>query len=179
MLELKQEQELQQKLSPQQIQYIKLLQLDTFELEQRIEEELEENPLLEEGPSEEEQREEDELDATAEEMEHDLETEDEEDFDVEDLLNNTDDMYGYNAKPDYRADKEDEDRPMPADQTLAEQLQEQLSFLNLDETDQIIAEQIIGSIDEDGYLKREIDSILDDIMFNHGIEVTEEEVEEV
>ena len=55
-LELKQEQELQQKLSPQQIQYIKLLQLDTFDLERRIEEELEENPLLEEGLEEEEQR---------------------------------------------------------------------------------------------------------------------------
>ncbi|MFB6272798.1 MAG: RNA polymerase sigma-54 factor, partial [Salinibacter sp.] len=180
MLELKQEQELKQKLSPQQIQYIKLLQLDTFELEQRIEEELEENPLLEEGQSEEQQREEEELDATAEEMENELETEDEEeDFDVEDLLNNTDDMYGYNAKLGYRGDEEDRDRPMPADQTLAEQLQEQISFLNLDETDEIIADQIIGSIDEDGYLKREIDSILDDILFNHGIEVTKEDVEEV
>jgi len=180
MLELKQEQELKQKLSPQQIQYIKLLQLDTFELEQRIEEELEENPLLEEGQSEEQQREEEELDATAEEMENELETEDEEeDFDVEDLLNNTDDMYGYNAKPGYRGDEEDRDRPMPADQTLAEQLQEQLSFLDLDETDEIIADQIIGSIDEDGYLKREIDSILDDILFNHGVEVTEEDVEAV
>ena len=180
VLELKQEQELQQKLSPQQIQYIKLLQLDTFDLERRIEEELEENPLLEEGQSEEEQREEEELDATAEEMENELETEDEEeDFDVEDLLNNTDDMYGYDAKPGYRGDDEDWDRPMPADQTLAEQLQEQISFLNLDETDQIISDQIIGSIDEDGYLKREVDSILDDILFNHGIEVTEQDVEGV
>ena len=178
-LELKQEQELQQKLSPQQIQYIKLLQLDTFELEQRIEDELEENPLLEEGQSEEQQREEEELDATAEEMENELETEEEEDFDVEDLLNNTDDMYGYNAQPGYRGDEEDRDRPMPADQSLPEQLQEQLSFLDLDDTDQIIADQVIGSIDEDGYLKREIDSILDDILFNHGIEVTEDDVERV
>ncbi|PSQ73504.1 MAG: RNA polymerase sigma-54 factor [Bacteroidetes bacterium QH_6_64_77] len=179
-LELKQEQELQQKLSPQQIQYIKLLQLDTFDLERRIEEELEENPLLEEGLEEEEQREEDEIDATAEEMENELETEDEEeDFDVEDLLNNTDDMYGYNANPGYQGDDEDRDRPMPADQSLPEQLQEQISFLNLDETEQIIADQIIGSIDEDGYLKREIDSILDDILFNHGIEIDEEDVEKV
>ena len=179
-LELKQEQELQQKLSPQQIQYIKLLQLDTFDLERRIEEELEENPLLEEGLEEEEQREEDEIDATAEEMENELETEDEEeDFDVEDLLNNTDDMYGYNANPGYQGDDEDRDRPMPADQSLPEQLQEQISFLNLDETEQIIADQIIGSIDEDGYLKREIDSILDDILFNHGIEIEEDDVENV
>jgi len=181
MLELRQKQELQQKLSPQQIQYIKLLQLDTFDLERRIEEELEENPLLEEGPSEEEQREEEELDATAEEMENELEEtdEDDEEFDVEDLLNNTDDMYGYNAKPGYQGDDEDRDRPMPADQTLAEQLQDQLSFLNLDDTEHIIADQIIGSIDEDGYLKREVDSIIDDILFNHGVEITEEDVEKV
>ncbi len=180
VLELKQEQDLQQKLSPQQIQYIKLLQLDTFDLERRIEEELEENPLLEEGLGEEEQREEDEIDATAEEMENELETEDdEEDFDVEDLLNNTDDMYGYNASPGYQGDDEDRDRPMPADQSLPEQLQGQISFLNLDETDEIIADQIIGSIDEDGYLKREIDSILDDILFNHGIEIKEEDVQKV
>jgi RNA polymerase sigma-54 factor len=180
MLELKQEQELQQKLSPQQIQYIKLLQLNTLDLDQRIKEELEENPLLEEGLDEEEQREEDELDATAEEMENELETEEEEeeDFDVEDLLNNTDDMYGYN-NPGYSEDEEDRDRAMPADQTLAEQLQDQISFLNLDETDQLIADQIIGSIDEDGYLRRDLDSIIDDILFNEGEEVSEEDVEEV
>jgi len=178
-LELTQEQKLEQKLSPQQIQYIKLLQLDTFELEQRIEEEMEENPLLEEGLGEEEQREEAEIEATAEEMENEMETEEEEDFDVEDLLNNTDDLYGYNAQPGYRGDEEDRDRPMPSDPTLPEQLQEQLSFLDLGDTDQIIADQIIGSIDEDGYLKRETDSILDDILFNHGVEVTEDDVERV
>jgi RNA polymerase sigma-54 factor len=179
MLELKQEQELKQKLSPQQIQYIKLLQLNTLDLDQRIKDELEENPLLEEGLDEEEQREEDELDATAEEMENELETdEDDEEFDVEDLLNNTDDMYGYNS-PGYNVDEEDRDRPMPADKTLAEQLQDQISFLNLGETETLIADQIIGSIDEDGYLRRETDSIIDDILFNQGVEVSEEEVEEV
>ncbi|MFO8099957.1 MAG: RNA polymerase factor sigma-54 [Salinibacter sp.] len=178
MLELQQKQELKQKLSPQQIQYIKLLQLNTLDLEQRIQEEMEENPLLEEGLDEEEQREEDELDVTAEEMENELETDDEdEEFDVEDLLNNTDDLYGYN-RPDY-SDEEDRDRPMPADQTLAEQLQEQLSFLNLDDEDELIAEQIVGSIDEDGYLKRDAESIMDDILFNHGVEVDADDVERV
>ena len=96
MLDLQQQQKLQQKLSPQQIQYIKLLQLNTLDLEQRIKDELEENPLLEEGLSEEEQREEEEIDAaTAEETENETEVEDNEDeFDVEDLLNSTDDLYG-------------------------------------------------------------------------------------
>jgi RNA polymerase sigma-54 factor len=179
MLELQQKQELQQKLSPQQIQYIKLLQLNTLDLEQRIKEELEENPLIEEGLDEEEQREEEELDATAEEMENELETEDEEEFDVEDLLNSSDDLYGYKANPNYSGDDEDRDRPMPSDRTLAERLKDQISFLNLSETDGIIAEQIIGSIDEDGYLRREVDSIIDDILFNHGVEIDEEDVERV
>jgi len=180
MLELQQKQELKQKLSPQQIQYIKLLQLNTLDLEQRIKEELEENPLLEEGLDEEEQRKEEELDAAAEEMENELEETDpdDEEFDVEDLLNNTDDLYGYN-RPDYNADEEERDRAMPADQTLAEQLQEQISFLNLDGEDELIAEQIIGSIDEDGYLRRDAESIMDDILFNHGVEVDEDDVERV
>jgi RNA polymerase sigma-54 factor len=179
MLELQQKQELKQKLSPQQIQYIKLLQLNTLDLEQRIQDELEENPLLQEGLDEEEQREEEELDATAEEMENEFEEtdQDDEEFDVEDLLNNTDDLYGYN-RPDY-TDEEERDRPMRADQTLAEQLQEQLSFLNLNEEDELIAEQIIGSIDEDGYLKRDAESIMDDILFNHGVEIDADDVERI
>jgi len=179
MLELQQKQELQQKLSPQQIQYIKLLQLNTLDLDQRIQEELEENPLLQEGLDEEEQHEEDKLDATDDEMENELETdEDDEEFDVEDLLNNTDDLYGYN-RPDYTGESEDRDRPMPSEQTLAEQLEEQMSFLSLGETDQLIAEQIIGSIDVDGYLKRDVESIIDDILFNHGVEVEGDDIERV
>jgi RNA polymerase sigma-54 factor len=179
MLELQQKQELQQKLSPQQIQYIKLLQLNTLDLEQRIKEELEENPLIEEGLDEEEKREEEQLDATADEMENELETTDEEEFDVEDLLNNSDDLYGYKANPNYSADEDDHERPMPSDRTLAERLSDQISFLNLGETDEIIAEQIIGSIDEDGYLHRPVESIIDDILFNHGIEIDEDDVERV
>ena len=181
MLDFKQQQKLdqQQKLSPQQIQYIKLLQLTTMDLEQRIQEELEENPLVEEGLDEDEQRKEDELDATSDEMENELEAEDEDEFDVEDLLNSADDMYGYKANPNYAGEDDDRDRPMPSDQTLTEQLDEQLSFLNLDETDSIIADQIIGSIDEDGYLRRPVESIIDDILFNHGFEIEEEDVERV
>jgi RNA polymerase sigma-54 factor len=178
MLELQQEQKLQQKLSPQQIQYIKLLQLNTLDLEQRIKDELEENPLLEEGLDEEEQREEEEIDATEAEMENELETEDDDEFDVEDLLNNSDDLYGYKASPDYGED-DDRDRAMEAGQTMAERLRDQLSFLNLDETDQLIADQVIGSIDEDGYLKREPASIMDDILFNQGVEIDEDDVERV
>ena len=179
MLELHQKQELQQKLSPQQIQYIKLLQLNTLDLEQRIKEELEENPLLEEGLDEEEQIEEEKLDATETEMENELETDDEDEFDVEDLLNSSDDLYGYKANPNYSEDDDDRERPMQADRSLTERLKDQLSFINLSETEAIIAEQIIGSIDEDGYLRRPPESIIDDILFNQGIELEEDDVESV
>jgi RNA polymerase sigma-54 factor len=180
MLELHQKQELTQKLSPQQIQYIKLLQLNTLDLDMRIKEELEENPLLEEGLDEDEQREEEKLDATETEMENELETDDDEDeFDVEDLLNNSDDLYGYKANPNYSEDDDDRERPMRSSETLAEQMKNQMSFLNLSETDTLIAEQIIGSIDEDGYLRRDPESIIDDILFNQGIELDLDDVEQV
>jgi len=179
MLELHQKQELQQKLSPQQIQYIKLLQLNTLDLEQRIKEELEENPLLEEGLDEEEKREEEKIDATEAEMENELETDDEDEFDVEDLLNSSDDLYGYKANPNYSEDDDDRERPMRSSQTLAEQLKNQLSFLNMSETEEMVAEQIIGSIDEDGYLRRDPESIIDDILFNQGIELEADDVEQV
>ncbi|WP_022834901.1 RNA polymerase factor sigma-54 [Salisaeta longa] len=182
MLELHQKQELQQKLSPQQIQYIKLLQLNTLDLEQRIKDELEENPLLEEGLDDEERRREEEIEAnTSAESENEVETEDvdDEEFDVEDLLNSSDDLYGYKASPGYNEDDDDRERPMPSAPTLAERLSDQLSFLDLSDTDQLIAEQIIGSIDEDGYLRRPVESILDDILFNHGVDLTEADVERV
>jgi len=180
MLELHQKQELTQKLSPQQIQYIKLLQLNTLDLDMRIKEELEENPLLEEGLDEDDQREEEKLDATETEMENELETDkDEDEFDVEDLLNNSDDLYGYKANPNYSEDDDDRERPMRSSETLAEQMKNQMSFLNLSETDTMVAEQIIGSIDEDGYLRRDPESIIDDILFNQGIELELDDVEQV
>ena len=180
MLELHQKQELKQKLSPQQIQYIKLLQLNTLDLEQRIKEELEENPVIEEGLSEEDQAAEDLEEATSEEMENELETDDDDEFDVEDLLNNSDDLYGYKANPNYSGGEDDDrERPMPAGQTLAERLEEQLSFLDLSETDSVIAQQIVGSIDEDGYLRRPVESIIDDILFNQGLDIDEDDVERV
>ena len=99
MLNLQQKQKLQQKLSPQQIQYIKLLQLPTLELEQRIKDEMEENPLLEEGRSEAEAREDERQEQ--EPMDRDEEQVAEEDeFDWDELLNSADDLYGYKARVD-------------------------------------------------------------------------------
>lgn len=195
MLKLKQEQKLQQKLSPQQIQYIKLLQLPTLALEQRIKAELESNPLLEEGPEDEEiPLEEGLTEATAASevsgeaipaAETSGSTEattstPEEEVDWEELFNNVDDLYGYKARVD-RSDEEEERRelPLPARPSMAEYLREQLVLLKLNETEQLIAEQIIGSIDEDGYLHRSLESIVDDLIFSHGVSVTEADVERV
>jgi len=186
MLNLRQSQSLQQKLSPQQIQYIKLLQLPTLALEQRIKAELESNPLLEEG-------EEDEFDAgddldettsetvdTAADDRNDPATEassGDDEFDWDEFLNAPDDLYGYKAPVDHSAEEEERETPMPAMTSLAESLREQIGLLDFTDAEAVVAEQIIGSIDEDGYLRRSVSSILDDVMFNHGLTLSEDDVE--
>lgn len=182
MLNLQQKQSLQQKLSPQQIQYIKLLQLPTLALEQRIKAEMEINPLLEEGEEElEETKEEEETptDERAEAEEPQEETSEEEDYDWDELLNSAEDLYGYKARVDHSDEEERRELPMPARTSMAEHLIDQLAFLDLDEKEMLIAEQIVGSIDEDGYLRRPLESIIDDIMFNQGIMLDEDDVERV
>ncbi|QXD16872.1 RNA polymerase factor sigma-54 [Rhodocaloribacter litoris] len=190
MLNLQQKQTLQQKLSPQQIQYIKLLQLPTLALEQRIKAELEANPLLEEGEEDEELQElEDNLEseepqeaadtAGEEETAEEPEIDKEEEYDWDEYLNSADDLYGYKARVDQPDEEDRRELPMPARVSMTEHLMDQLLFLDLDETDTLIAEQIIGSIDEDGYLRRPLESIIDDIAFNHGVLPTEDDVERV
>jgi RNA polymerase sigma-54 factor len=183
MLNLQQKQSLQQKLSPQQIQYIKLLQLPTLALEQRIKAEMEINPLLEEGADEDDliDNDESEKPETSTDDDRDSETEErddrDEDYDWDELLNNADDLYGHKARVDHSAEEDHRELPMPARVSMIEHLQDQLAFLDLDENQLIIAEQILGSIDEDGYLRRPLESIVDDIIFNYGIEADEDEVE--
>ncbi|MEM1056307.1 MAG: RNA polymerase factor sigma-54 [Bacteroidota bacterium] len=179
MLNLQQKQSLQQKLSPQQIQYIKLLQLPTLALEQRIKAELESNPLLEEGVEEEDDL---QLDADPTEEREDtkdeVDTTGEDEFDWDEFLNAPDDLYGYKAAPD-NSEEDDREAPMPAVSSMAESLRDQVGLLDLDETEALIADQIIGSIDEDGYLHRPVESIVDDVMFNFGVVLTEADVERV
>ncbi len=202
MLNLQQKQSLQQRLSPQQIQYIKLLQLPTLALEQRIKAELEANPLLEEGEQDDEQgldlagddepahADDDEPAVAAEAKEAAASERDEappeperskeDDFDWDEFLNEPDDLYGYKAQVDHSAE-EDEPRelPMPSNSSLIERLEDQIGLLGLSDAENVVAEQIVGSIDEDGYLRRSVASILDDIMFNHGLMMTEDDVEAV
>ncbi|RAV99968.1 RNA polymerase factor sigma-54 [Pseudochryseolinea flava] len=166
-------QSLSQKLSPQQIQFIKLLQVPTAELETRIEEELEINPALEEG--EDQERTED--NNSQEETEFQESSGSEEELDIKDYLRD-DDYSGYKMQGD-GDDEDDRDMPLPMSTSLHEQLMSQLDFLGLEEKQYAIGKQLIGSIESDGYIRRELEAIVNDLAFAQGIETTAEEVEVV
>jgi RNA polymerase sigma-54 factor len=170
-------QSLSQKLSPQQIQFIKLLQVPTAELETRIEEEMEINPALEEGEEQEESAEE-EADNNEQESEfEETASGSEEEIDIKDYLRD-DDYSGYKMQGD--GDEEDDrEMPLPMSTSLHEQLMAQLDFLGLDEKQYPIGKQLIGSIESDGYIRRELEAIVNDLAFSQGIETTVEEVEAV
>lgn len=177
------QQKLLQKLSPQQIQLMKLLQVPTANLETRIKEELEENPALE---LDEDVHDADELndeftDSTEEEYNDEPDgSEDEyEDIDISEYVQEGDDEVGDYKLRDDNYPEEDESRQLPYknESSFYEQLLDQLGLLNLEEKEQTIAEQIVGSIDEDGYLRRDTSAIVDDLAFRQNITATEEEVE--
>lgn len=174
---IRQSQTLQQRLSPQQIQYIKLLQLPTLMLEQRVKQELESNPVLEmdesdaaattaESVAEEPEKDPDEVTAVDENQEIDWDTfyhEDEEEY-----------------VPAYKKDQEDwRDLPKPYTSSFTEQLEAQVELLNLDERQQKIAAHIIGSIESDGYLRRDLNTIIDAVAFEEGVLITNAEAESV
>ncbi len=152
---------LQTKLSPQQIQMIKLLELPTMQLEQRIKREIEENIVLEEEePSDEEQM--------------------PEKISVEDYLGKEDDTPSYKSRIN-NFSKDDKQRPVyiTEGRSLQEYLIEQLRFRSLTEREMSVAVYIVGSIDDDGYLRRDLSSLSDDMAFSQGIEVTVEEIERI
>ena len=160
-----------QRLSPQQIQLMKLLQVPTMELEQRIKQEIEENPALEEGKEQNDE----EFENQQEEADSDSE---QEEFDISDYLD--DDHADYKTKAKNQSKDEDERAiPLSGEQTFRERLSKQLYMLSLSNLETVIAETIIGNLDESGYLSREIDAIVDDIVFSQGIEIEEGEVEKV
>src|SRR5258706_2541308 len=180
MQKLNLSQTFQQKLSPQQIQFIKLLQVPTAELENRIEEELELNPTLEEG--EEDEREPEQETEVTEEEPQETETPDtdpDDEIDIKDYLRDDD----YNSYKTYSDDGDDdeEDREMPIamGSSLHETLLTQLGFLGLDDKQNNIGKQLIGSIEGDGYIRRELESIVNDLAFSQGIDTNLDEVETV
>ena len=169
-------QKLEQRLSPQQIQLMKLLQVPTMELDQRIKQEIEENPALEEGA---EEKEEDEYDNDDDYDKDDVNDKDDDaDFDISAYID--EDGSDYKTKAN-NTSKDDEERviPLSGEQSFQEKMTEQLHLLDMDETQFMIADTIIGNIDESGYLNREIEAIVDDLAFSANIITTEKDVEEV
>ncbi len=163
------QQKLLQKLSPQQIQVIKLLEIPTMQLEQRIKSELEENPILELNETE------DQGDTYEEEGNEDSPEGDE--FSLEDYLNEEDvPNYRLNAN-NYSKDDKQVDIPYSSGISFHDSLIEQLGLTDLNDEEQMIAEYIIGNIDEDGYLRRDLLSISDDLVFHRNIDVKLEDME--
>jgi RNA polymerase sigma-54 factor len=163
------QQKLLQKLSPQQIQVIKLLEIPTLQLEQRIKKELEENPVLEMDSDENY----DEEDDQAPELRSD-EDKDDEEFSMEDYIPDDEiPSYRLNAN-NYSPDDKQVDIPFSVGDTFHEFLYEQVGMVLFDDNERKLAEYIIGNIDEDGYLRRDLLSISDDLAFALNIEVSEE-----
>ncbi|MEZ4721508.1 MAG: RNA polymerase factor sigma-54 [Flavobacteriales bacterium] len=166
------QQKLLQKLSPQQIQLMKMLQLPTQALEARIKEELEINPALEEGR----EREEGDYDSDADDQMGEELSEAEQEFDFSDYMDD-DETPGYKYEANNYS-KDDEDRRMPIgnSSTFHDRLIEQLHLRNLNETEFAICEHLIGSLDDSGYLRREVSAVVDDLAFTQSIMTSEDEV---
>ena len=183
MLRQNLQQKLLQKLSPQQIQFIKLLQVPTVSLDTRIKEELEDNPALEDlslanmnDPVEEYPDRDPEDDNYNADEEHDSVDE----FNVDDYLQD-DSVNDYGSKYDQNGD-DDEDRkeiPIAVQNSFFESLQAQLDLVPLSDKDFRIGQQIIGSLDDDGYLRRPISSLVDDLAFSQNVFAEDEEVLEM
>ncbi len=180
------QQKLLQKLSPQQIQLMKLLQVPTANLEERIKEELEENPALEmdEEGHEDEYAEDiqDEFDnASDEDADLDGSAEEYENLDISEYVVDDDgEIADYKMKDDNYPEMDDQKViPMKVETSFHDLLLNQLGMLELDERNFRIAEQIVGSLDDDGYLRSEISSIVDDMAFRQGLTVEEKEIEDL
>jgi len=176
MLKQRLEHKLLQKLSPQQIQLMKLIQIPTMELDQRIKQELEENPALEEG-ADEEYNDNDEYNNDDYEENDDTRSESEKEIDIDDYL--SDDSDYKTSVNNKGADDDEYHVPLSQGVSFHERLKEQVDLRYLSEKQKTIAEIIIGNIDDDGYLSRPMINIVDDLAFSMNLSVTEEEVLEV
>jgi len=168
---------LSQKLSPQQIQLMKLIQLPTQAFEQRIKQELEENPALDSGKEKSEDYE-DDLNNQNDDFE------DSENINADDI--NVDEYLSDDEVPDYRtqvsnysADDDEKSIPYASGTSFTQFLIEQLNTVRLDEEQEQIAIFLVGSVDETGYIRRSLIDILDDLAFTQNVYTTEDKIEEV
>lgn len=178
MQKLSLNQNLQQRLSPQQIQFIKLLQIPTIELKQRIEEEMEINPALEEGLDlEEKSKDEDDYDDfdgdTDENVYGDSDT-----MDIQEYIDR-EEYNGYKMQGDGWNENDQSSMPVVSVDTLIESLLDQLGYLRLNEREFLIGKQLVGSIDEDGYIRRPMRAIVNDLAFTQNLYTSTDELEKV
>ena len=189
MLDQKLQQKQQQKLSPQQIQVIKLLEIPTMELETRIKEEIEVNPALEvdDDGDHEEAEEKNESNDDSTEFNNDdeksddnlAETDKNNEFDIDDYFNEDEySNYKYSVN-NTSPDQENKDIPFSGGTSFQENLISQLGLLDLTDEEMSLAEFIIGNIDEDGYLRRDLESISDDILLLQNISVDVEKLQRI
>ena len=172
MLNQKLQLKLSQKLSPQQIQLMKLIQLSTQEFEQRLSREIEENPALDTSK--------DEIEENSD-FENDSTTSDDSDYDeidVNDYLSD-DDIPDYKLKANNYSEDNEKDIPFTSGESFNQYLKTQLHSFSLKGEDLIVAEFIIGSLDPFGYLRRDIIDISDDLIFTHGINYSENQIQKI
>ncbi|MCC6722144.1 MAG: RNA polymerase factor sigma-54 [Bacteroidia bacterium] len=192
MLKQNQSQKLLQKLSPQQLMYVKLLELNTLNFEQRLEEELIENPALETGKDDDELNYEDQEesyventpeetdDFLSEEYEAELlnETDTFEDIDLEDYIEDDSEDYRLNEE-NYNDSDEKKYPQIVFNSSYRDILSEQLHNSFENEDDILVAEQLIGSLDDDGYLRRELQSVVNDLLFQYNFNTNTQKVEKI
>ncbi|WP_418637237.1 RNA polymerase factor sigma-54 [Winogradskyella sp.] len=170
---------LSQKLSPQQIQLMKLIQLPTQAFEQRLKQELEENPALDTGKESETSEDNfDEFDNSEEDF-NDSETIEADDINIDEYLSD-DEIPEYRTQANnYSADDEDKSVPYAAGTSFTQHLINQLNTFRLSDQEEEIAYFLVGSVDESGYIRRALSDITDDLAFTQNVYTTEEEVEKV
>ncbi len=170
---------LSQKLSPQQIQLMKLIQLPTQAFEQRLKEEMNDNPALEAGKEEEELDEKDEFDNEEYDDFDDNESIEAEDINIDEYLSNDETPEYKTQANNYSDDDEHRESPLASPVSFHQDLINQLNTFILNEEEREIAEFLVGSIDDMGYIRRSIADIVDDMAFTQGIYTTEKAVERI
>ena len=159
-----------QKLSPQQIQFIKLLQMSTLDFEEKIDQELLDNPALDNSPETKDEK----LEEQKEEYEDDYQKED---VDINDYLNNGDDGGGFRLNEDYN--EEQKDIPIASQKSFQEQLVDQARSTFYNERELALALHLVNSIEDDGYLRRDLRAIVNDLAFNENVSSSIEELEKI
>ena len=169
---------LSQKLSPQQIQLMKLIQLPTQAFEQRLKQELEENPALEGGKEENDSEYDSDLDNTVDDY-NDNETIEADDINVDDYLSD-DEVPDYRTQVNnYSSDDDEKTIPYAAGTSFTQHLVNQLNTYRLSEEEREIAEFLVGSVDESGYIRRSLSDIMDDLAFTQNVYTTEDKIQYV